>query len=70
MLPALLPSINMVWIVCKDVGLTVLSLSACYYKSYSEGHVTKCCNHLLAVGMGIACRGVVVYVWLEKWQKM
>ena len=34
------------------------------------GRVTKCCNHLLAMDMGVACRGVVVYVFLEKWQKM
>ena len=30
----------------------------------------KCWNHLLAVDMGVACRGVVVYVCLEKWQQM
>ena len=45
----------------------MLSPNAWYYKRYS---VRSCCNHFLAVEMSVPCRGVVVYVWLKKWQKI
>ena len=38
-------------------------------KDVVKGRVTRCSNHLLAVDMGVACRGVVVYVWLKKMAK-
>ena len=52
----------MVWIVCEDERGTVRVYMHVNTKVIVQDRFMKCCNHFLAVDMGVACREAVVYV--------